>query len=356
MYRDNDSAASRAKYLLRTASQRLHTANPVEQLSDVLEEALPLPVGDRAYSGQRLLEPHFSESTADNLTFHMSAAAPRSSAGERIETAARVMRNLVNMNFGSQALHWLDSRLEPVHGCSRSASWGASFGCGYDRNGMTESLVSVEWGPRLMEALPSGLYRMARIATGLLPGLRPVVSSIRCGRSSGSQQITFEVDAALPLEDLRPLMEELGLGPQHGSLMSAVGFLLGARFTLPPETATLTLRPLRNGVELRLDVFLDALADVPPQLQSLLRLQLGERPRSLRALDRWLRAMTPDSFEHPGDVSVLSVWVRPDTSARVALFLRPSALTPEGATDSNREPELVAEPGSGGAYGQWAGY
>ena len=40
-------------------------------------------------------------------------------------------------------------------------------------------------------------------------------------------------------------MRELGLGHQHGSLMSACAFVLGARFVLPPETATLTLRPTR---------------------------------------------------------------------------------------------------------------
>ena len=42
----------------------------------------------------------------------------------------------------------------------------------------------------------------------------------------------------------------------------------------------LTLRPARNGVELRLDVNLDALPDPPAQLMALTRLQMTERPRS----------------------------------------------------------------------------
>jgi hypothetical protein len=186
--------------------------------------------------------------------------------------------------------------------------------------------VHYEWGPMLMDALPAALYRLARTALEMLPGLRPALSSIRCGRTSGSQQITFEIERPLSLASLQPLMERLGLGAQHASLMSSVAFILGARFTLPPETAMLTLRPARQGVELRLDVNLDALPDPPAQLMALTRLQMTERPRSLQALDRWMIALTPDGYPGPGNVSVLSVWVRPDMAARVALFLNPAAL------------------------------
>ena len=53
---------------------------------------------------------------------------------------------------------------------------------------------------------------------------------------------------------------------------------------------------------------------------------MTERPRSLQALDRWMIALTPDGYPGPGNVSVLSVWVRPDLPARVALYLSPAAL------------------------------
>jgi hypothetical protein len=165
--------------------------------------------------------------------------------------------------------------------------------------------------------------------------LRPAFSSIRCGRSSGSQQITFEIDGVLPLANLQPLMESLGLGHQHAGLMSAVAFLLGARFTLPPGTSTLTLRPVRNGVELRLDVDLDAIPDPPPQLLSLLRLQLAERPRSLNGLETWLTALTPDGLQGPGSFTVLSVRVTPEMAARVSLHLRPGAFEPAVAGNGN---------------------
>jgi hypothetical protein len=199
------------------------------------------------------------------------------------------------------------------------------MGTGFDVNGMSEALVSLEWGPALMDSLPPALYRMTRVALESLPGLRPAFSTIRAGRTSGSQQVTLMSDYPLQLASLKPLMDNLGLGHQHNSLMSAAGFLLGARFTLPPGSAALTLIPTRLGVELRLDVNLDLLPDPPEQLMPLLRLQMAERPRTLRSLEQWLVALTPAEAYGPGNVTVLSVRVRPDMPARVALYLRPGA-------------------------------
>jgi hypothetical protein len=162
------------------------------------------------------------------------------------------------------------------------------------------------------------------------PGLRPAYSSIRCGRTSGSQQVSFTVESSLALDALRPMMDAIGLGEKHAGLMSAVAFVLGARFTLPPGCCGITLRPTRKGVEMRLDIDLEMVPDLPPQLMSLLRLQLGERPQSLRALDSWLFAMTPEGFGHPGTLSVLSVCVRPDMSARISIHLRPPVLEEPG--------------------------
>src|SRR5207248_211340 len=117
-----------------------------------------------------------------------------------------------------------------------------------------ESMVTYEWGPDLMDAFPDQLYRLARTAMDAVPSLRPAYTSIRCGRTSGSQQVTFDVDAPLSLAALRPMMDALGLGEQHASLMSAVAFVLGARFTLPADSSKVTLRPTRGGIELRLDI------------------------------------------------------------------------------------------------------
>jgi hypothetical protein len=324
------NTASMAKELLYRAAQRLGTANPLEDVSDVLDESLAFPLGEPA-GGPRALEPSFSETAPENLSFLVTRGGPSTTPTDRIESATQALYHVAGHRFGPEALRWLDSRLEAVksHSHQRSASWGASFSSGFDRNGVTEAAMHYELGPMLMDALPAPLFRMARAAMESLPGLRPAISSVRCGRASGSQQISFSVDHALPLSDLKPLMDRLGLGARHASLMSACAFVLGARFTLPPDTAMLTLRPSRAGVELRLDVDLDALPDPPAQLMALMRLQMTERPRGLQALDRWLMALTPDGYPGPGTVSVLSVWVRPDLAARLALFLRPASLAAE---------------------------
>lgn len=329
------SAADTAKRLLHTASHKLHTANPALLLGRVLEASMPLPVDDPAYAGHAPLEPHFSETTGRNLTFMMDTVDPYATPTDRLESASKAMRWMVRQQFGPEALYWLDGRLEPVSGNSGHAERsGARFGAGFDGDGVMESQVTFEWGADLMDSLPSHLYRLAKIAIDSLPGLQPAFSTIRCGRRSGSQQITFAIDYSLPLENLQLLMQRLGLGHQHTSLMSATAFLLGARFTLPPHTAMLTLIPTRVGPELRLDINLDALPDPPQQLSSLLRLQMGERPRSLRRLDQWLTALTPQGHSGPGSVTVLSMRVRPDMAARVSLHLRPAALSGEAESRS----------------------
>src|SRR5262249_60999680 len=110
------------------------------------------------------------------------------------------------------------------------------------------------------------------------------------GRAAGRQRLSSESARPLPLGALQPLMDQLGLPPRHAGLMSAVAFIPGARFVLPAEAAMVTLRPLRHGVELRLDVSLDAIPDLPSQLMALTRLQMTARPRSVPGMDRWLTA------------------------------------------------------------------
>ena len=246
------------------------------------------------------------------------------------------MQNLVGQHFGPSALRWLQGRIEPMQGRHNSYrnSMGSMFSLGVDRNGLSEAAVSYEWGPDVADSLPGPVFDLARTAMEPLTGLTPFYTTIRCGRISGGQQVSFEIDRALPLADLEPLMRALGMGQRHGGLVSLTSFILGARFTLPPKTAVLTLLNSRNGVELRLDVNLDALPDTPAQLLPLLRLPMTERPKNLQALDRWVTALTPEGYYGPGNVSVLSIRVRKDLPARVALYLRPIAFQP-GEPSSN---------------------
>src|SRR5215469_16533916 len=111
--RDDESVAASAKRLLYIASQRLHTANPTEELNDILEASFPLPRGHMAYRGNKLLEPNFSETAANNLSFIMDTGGPGATPADRLETSTDAMRALVLSTFGREALHWLDGRTEP---------------------------------------------------------------------------------------------------------------------------------------------------------------------------------------------------------------------------------------------------
>lgn len=321
-----DTLAYRARRLLSQAAGRLGTANPLDDVGPVIDESLAVPYGEPV--DDTPLSAQFSEQTPEQLNFVMRAAGRGISGADRIHSASQAITHLVGRQFGRSARHWLDNQLEPIrsldHG--RHSSWGAAFGSAYDRGGLAESYLHCEWAPSLMDALPASLHRLARLAMDSVPGLRPAIVSVRCGRSAGTQQLSFETERPLTLAALQPLMDQLGLSHRHAGLMSAVAFILGARFVLPADASMLTLRPLRHGVELRLDVNLDAIPDLPAQLMALTRLQMTERPRSVQSMDRWLMALTPDGYPGPGTVSVLSVWVRADLPARVALYLRPASL------------------------------
>jgi hypothetical protein len=325
--RGGDSAAAGARTLLQSAARQLRTANPVDAMGHELDDSLTRPAGDDAYRRRRTLEPRFSETAAGSLAFDLLPGGPLASPAERVSQATETVRRLTAGSFGHSALRWVDGRLEVAQDLGgSSASWGASLGSGFGRDGVVESAVHLEWGPQLLDSLPAPLHRVVQVVVETLPGLRPAFSTVRATHHGGSQQVTFEVPRALPLSRLRPLMERLRLGHQHAGLVSAVALLLGARYTIPPGAGMITVRIGRAGVELRLDVDLDAIPDPPPGITRLIGLSMAERPRSMRAFRRWVAALTPDGYEGPGRLSVLSVLVRPDLPARLALYLRPAVL------------------------------
>ncbi len=347
MYR-RQRAADAAKSLLHSASQRLLTYDPTQlpEVSGALDQSLDWSLDAASGCCPRPFEPNFSETAANTLAFLVNPGDGRSSANDRRELSSHAVRGIVYRQLGRDALHWLDGRLEPFAGRNgHGQGFGAMYSTGLDRGGVSEATVSYEWGPDTADALPAPVYEMTRTALEALPGLVPFYTTIRCGRRAGGQQVTFDVDRALGLAELKPLMDAFGMGHRHGGLLSLTGFILGARFTLPPRTATVTLMRANGEVELRLDINLDALPDTPEQLLPLLRLPMTERPKSLAALDRWMTALTPDGYYGPGNVSVLSVRVRPSMPARVALFLRPVAFqNPEAGAPASGNSAAESSP------------
>ncbi len=321
-------AADAAKALLHNASRRLLTTDPtshhdvVNALDQSLDWDLNANVNNSVY---RDFEPNFSETTANNLSFQINPGGSYISPQDKKVISTGVMQNLVGHNFGPSALKWLNGRTESMRCRNNRTGNGAGclFSLSMDRSGLSEAAVSYDWSPDVLDSLPAPVFELNRIAMENLSGITPFYTTIRCGRHSGRQQISFDIERSLPLAGLEPLMNALGLGHRHGGLVSLTSFILGARFTLPPRTSVLTLLNTRSGIEMRLDINLDALPDTPTQLLPLLRLPMTERPKSLQAMDRWMTALTPDGYYGPGNVSVLSIRVRKDIPARVALYLRP---------------------------------
>lgn len=329
-------AADAAKRLLSTAAHHLMTPDPTSDraVTQALDRSLDWMVNDRSLrpATGRSFEPAFSESAGRSLAFQVQPAGHGLTLQDQAEISNGAVRSVIHDHFGATPLHWFDDKSEFARARYGSATgYGARYALGLDRNGLTEVQASYEWGPSVIDMLPDPVLDLARIAMANLPGLKPFATTIRCGRMSGGQQVSFELTRETSLDAFLPLMQALGMPDRHGGFMTLLAFVMGAQFSLPAGVATLTLLQTLKGVELRLDVNIDALPDAPEQLLPLLRLPMTERPQNLAALDAWMTAMTPDGHFGPGSVTVLSVRVRADLPARLALYLRPVALEPAQA-------------------------
>lgn len=343
-------AADAAKTLLNDASRRLLTHNPSDlpEMSDALEESLDWQLGRHAPSHPHgPFEPAFSETRGNALGFQVAPGDGYVTPGEQVDMATRAMRAVIAADLGPDARYYFDQRTEPfrANDFALSTGYGANFSAAVDRNGIVEAAASYGWPAELTGHFPDTVVEMARIASEALPGLRPFYTTIRAGRSAGGQQITFDITRDVTFAELRPLMDAFGMGARHAGLTTVGAFVLGARYSLPAHSAALTLMRSGREVEMRIDIDLDALPDAPPILLPLLRLPMAERPSGLQAFDRWLTALTPEGYTGPGSVTVLSIRVRPNMPARLAVFLRPIAFDAEsddGATEAAQSEEFAA--------------
>jgi len=316
---------------LKSASRALGVHDPLPYLDGLIQRSFAAPDTDVRYAYNRLApgavpyEPSFSESEPRALRFTIEPLGPDASPLARRDEATREMRRLVAPIFGRDALRWFDTRSEAWRGFSGMGwmNYGAWFGSAFDEDGLYAAKIYYELAPQQIEALAPSLARITREAMEIMPGLAPIFTSIGCKRDTGSQRVTFMHRGAMSLGSLGPLMNHFGIGHQLPSLMRTVGVALGGRFELPQGAVLIGLRETQSGVELKLEVLLAALPDLPSRFLDLLRLGLAERPRQLGALERWLGAFGVEEAQEGGNFSVLSVRVTPKSSARISLYVRP---------------------------------
>jgi len=325
-------AAEVVKRRLTVASRRLGTHNPVESVGGLLDRTFDLSLGDPRYvqnallPGSMPLEYSFSELSGNALRFDLEPLGPHASPAARQQEAGREMRNLVQRYYGRSALRWFDQQSEPWRGAHvpGNARFGAFFGAAYDESGLQEGKVYYELGRGGLEGLPPNLQHAAQVAMACLPGLLPIFTSIACGRTQGVQRLYFYHRGDLRLLELEPLMNRLGIGDKLHSLLTAVGLILGGRFTLPEGSVVLGLRDTTRGMEMRLDILLPGINDPPREMHGLIQMYLEQRPAALQSLRQWFQAMTLDDQQSPGEISVVTVRVTPQTSGRITLYFKPA--------------------------------
>ena len=333
--RNHDTRAQPMKHLversLHSAAQALGTRDPMPYVGDLIERTFYLPDNDVSYARNALTpgavpyEPSFSEAEPNVLRFTIEPLGPEASPVSRRDEATREMRRLVQPVFGRDALRWFDSRSEEWRGFG-GMSWmnfGAWFGSAFDEDGLYAAKIYYELLPTQIDALSPRLAALTRQVMAEMPTLMPIFTSIGCKRDSGSQRVTFLHRGPLAISALGPLMNRLGIGHQLPSLMRIVGVALGGRFELPSGGVLIGIREAPDGIELKLEILLAAIPDLPARFLDLIKLGLAERPRQLIALSRWLDAFGVDDVGQQGHFSVLSLRVSPSTQARISLYVRP---------------------------------
>ncbi len=315
---------------LRSASHALGTRDPLPYVDGLIERTFYGADNDFGYAQNALTpgavpyEPSFSESEPNMLRFTIEPLGPHAPPVARRDEATREMRRLISPIFGRDALRWFDSRSEEWRGFG-GLSWmnyGAWFGSAFDEDGLYAAKIYYELLPTQIDALSPGLAQLTRQVMVEMPTLMPIFTSIGCKRDNGSQRVTFLHRGAMAVSALGPLMNRLGIGHQLPSLMRIVGVALGGRFELPPGGVLIGVRESPEGAELKLEILLAAIPDLPSRFLDLLKLGLAERPRQLAALSRWLDAFGMDAGEQ-GHFSVLSIRVNPVSPARISLYVRP---------------------------------
>ncbi|MGE5047951.1 MAG: hypothetical protein ACM3PC_05245 [Deltaproteobacteria bacterium] len=326
-------ASQVARRRLSVAARRLGTSNPVDSIGGLLDRSFELPAGDPRYGrnslapGSMPIEHSFSELASGTLRLDMEPLGPLATPASRQQEVSREMRRLVQQNYGRQALAWFDERSEPwrsgrINGAARFGAW---FGAGFDEGGLHEAKVYYELPDGGLDDLPPNLQHASRVAMACLPRLQPIFTSIAAGRAQGAQRIYFFHRGDLRLLDLEPLMNRLGIGHQLPGLLTAVGLILGGRFTLPEGSVVLALRETSRGMEMKLEILLPGIADPPREMHGLIQMHLAQRPDSQRALRNWIQAMSlDDGAETCGQISVVSVRVSPQVGSRLTLYFRPT--------------------------------
>lgn len=334
---------------LKNASSALGTSDPLPYVGDLIQRTFYGPDSDYGYANNALTpgtvpyEPSFSETEPDTLRFTIEPLGPNAPPVARRDEATREMRRLISPIFGRDALKWFDSRSEEWRGFG-GLSWmnyGAWFGSAFDEDGLYAAKIYYELLPTQIDALSPGLARITRQVMADMPTLMPIFTSIGCKKEQGSQRVTFLHRGVLAVSALGPLMNRLGIGHQLPSLMRAVGVALGGRFELPNGGVLVGIRETPEGVELKLEILLAAIPDLPSRFLDLLKLGLAERPRQLAALSRWLDAFGMDDAGEQGQFSVLSIRVTPNSPARISLYVRPIEFEMRDAIEEGRTASMV---------------
>ena len=204
-------------------------------------------------------------------------------------------------------------------GAARSgAAWVGPRGCSSARGSAApvtqagSAAKTYEMLPHQVDAMPPELKALVRAAAETIPELKPIFTCIKCGRDESRQRVTFQHRAPLSLWRSVPC-STASAWAMGESVMQIIGLCLGIR---PAALVVLALGRARVQTGgLGMIPVLPRIIRAPPA-------RAGRAPAP-NPTD-WNAGCARSRLKGwPGQFSVLSLRVTPQTQARVSLYLRP---------------------------------
>ncbi len=322
---------------IRGIARALGTMDPTDDLAAAIDCSFDRPLDDEAYAGNALqpgalpFEWSFSEAARESLRLDFEPCGQAVAPADRRYEATRYARRIIGRHGSAADLRRFDSESESWRrGDGPDLRFGAFFGASVGPGGLDEVKVYYEAGGWNFEAMPARVREAALVARASVPGLSPLLCSVSWARGHVAQRVYWVCRDDLRLLDLAPFLTEAGLGHRVPDLIVTARALSGGTFVLPAGTTVLALREIPDGLEVKLEIVVAALALPQDVIRQNVRTQLRQRPESLRAYDRWLEAVARPAGR-AAMISVASIRVGPQTSSRLSVYVRLSAAELAGA-------------------------
>ncbi len=304
--------ATRMAADLAAWARALGVADPVPHVGELLAESFDLPHQTEIYKQNELspgtipFEVSFSEAAPAALRIDVEPWPTKLPPELRRARLTERVVALAQPAFGAEGARRFSDASASWLAATHALRFGAFFGASFDARGLSDVRIYFEH---------TGKPESSPLSTAL-PGTLPIMESLTLSRTGTVSARTYLCFAfGHRMQDLGPLMRQLGLERRHEELCAVAEPLAGGEIIQPGQSIA-GVRSVANGAELKLDVMVHPRRAA--EVEQAVRRSLAARPGA-EAYARWRDAIGP------ARISVFSVRVTAESGATLNIYTHPYA-------------------------------